>query len=232
MESINRKIEKSDKRKKKINKKIKSYKLKEESFKKKYQEKIETTYNQRQEIKGVEERWSEFKNIILDVAKETCGFFQNDYHLTVERAEMSSYNKNYMKTASVVSFRYKRTLIALNMTLRFNIDVGSNLEAVIQLYKFSSNEYRLFPLRVGDKVCRAFDADVAGVKTCTRKCGNITQCLFSKDRTYHVCNVILDESKLPPHIPTGRYMAEVEVSYETIQLFVVKGYFAITRPEV
>ncbi|KAF2886358.1 hypothetical protein ILUMI_19816 [Ignelater luminosus] len=55
-------------------------------------------------------------------------FFQNDFNVTVERAEMSYYNKIYMKTASVVSFRYNRTIIALNMTLRFNIDVGDNLK--------------------------------------------------------------------------------------------------------
>ncbi|KAF2893248.1 hypothetical protein ILUMI_12923 [Ignelater luminosus] len=101
----------------------------------------------------------------------------------------------------------------------------------MQFYKFVSNEYRL-SLQVGDNICRAFAADVAGVKTCTRKCGNVTQCLFSKGITYHVCNTIPDESKLPPNIPNGRYMAEVKVSYETIELFVVKAYFAITCPEV
>lgn len=46
----------------------------------------------------------------------------------MERAEISYCNKNYMKTASIVSFKYNRTVVALNVTLRFKIDVGSNLE--------------------------------------------------------------------------------------------------------
>lgn len=33
-----------------------------------------------------------------------------------------------MKTASVVSFRYNRTVIALNWTFCFKIDIGSKLE--------------------------------------------------------------------------------------------------------
>ncbi|KAF2882254.1 hypothetical protein ILUMI_23922 [Ignelater luminosus] len=154
-------------------------------------------------------------------------FFQNDYHLTIERSETSYYNKIYMKTASLVSFRYNRTIIAQNFTFRFNIDVGANLEV-----RFASNEYRYFPLRLGDRICRALDADSGGLKQMIGKCGNISDCMFFKDRTYHVCNAVPDESKLPPHIPSGRYMLEIEVSYGSIKLFVAKIYFAITRPEV
>ncbi|KAF2892545.1 hypothetical protein ILUMI_13630 [Ignelater luminosus] len=154
-------------------------------------------------------------------------FFQNDYHLIVERAEISYYNKIYMKTASVVSFRYNRTTIAVNLTLRFNIDVGANLEV-----KFASNEYRDFPLRFGDTVCRALDADLSGIKQMIAKCGNMSDCTFFKDRTYHVCNTVPDESKLPPYMPSGRYMLEIEMSYRSMKLFAWKIYLAITRPEV
>ncbi|KAF2884158.1 hypothetical protein ILUMI_22017 [Ignelater luminosus] len=146
---------------------------------------------------------------------------------------MGSYNKNYMRTASVVSFRYNRTVIAVNITLRFKVDVGPDLEAVLQAYKFASNEYRLFaPLRVGGKFRKLFDADVGGLKTQARKCGNITQSSFLKNITYRMCNMVPDGSKLPPRIPTGRYMGEIDMSYKSVSLFVVKAYFAITRPEV
>ncbi|KAF2904398.1 hypothetical protein ILUMI_01775 [Ignelater luminosus] len=160
-------------------------------------------------------------------------FFQDDYNFLLERAEMGSYNKDYMRTASVVSFRYNRTVIAFNMTLRFKVDVGSDLVAVDQAYKFVSNEYRLFAaIRMGGKLCTMFDANVAGVKTQARKCGNMTQCFFLKDKTYRLCNVVPDESKLPPRIPKGRYMLEIDVSYSSVSLFVVKVYFTVTRPEV
>lgn len=45
---------------------------------------------------------------------------------------MGYYNKKYMQTASVVSFKYNRTIVAVNVTLRFKIDVGSNL--VVRYY--------------------------------------------------------------------------------------------------
>ncbi|KAF2893249.1 hypothetical protein ILUMI_12924, partial [Ignelater luminosus] len=126
-------------------------------------------------------------------------FFQDDYHLTVERAEMSYYNKIYMKTASLVSFRYNRTIIALNLTLRFNIDVCADIEV-----RFASNEYRDFPIRFAATMCKAMDADLGGTKQVMGKCGNVSNCIFLKDITYHVCNAVPDESKLPPYIPLGK----------------------------
>ncbi|KAF2893250.1 hypothetical protein ILUMI_12925 [Ignelater luminosus] len=106
------------------------------------------------------------------------------------------------------------------------------IAVVVQAYRFASNEYREFPLRFGDTICRVLDADLAGGKKMLAKCGNMSGCTFFKDKTYHVCNAVPDESKLPPHIPSGRYMLEIEISYRSIQLFLAKAYVAITRPEV
>ncbi|KAF2894314.1 hypothetical protein ILUMI_11862, partial [Ignelater luminosus] len=50
---------------------------------------------------------------------------------------------------------------------------------VIQSYKFASNEYRLFPMRMQLNVCEAIDEDVVGLKSLT-KCGNFTGCPFFK----------------------------------------------------
>ncbi|KAF2900450.1 hypothetical protein ILUMI_05736 [Ignelater luminosus] len=57
---------------------------------------------------------------------------------------------------------------------------NKTLKAVFQAYRFASNEYREFPLRFGDMVCRALDADVVGAKKMMAKCGNMSGCTFFK----------------------------------------------------
>ncbi|KAF2888093.1 hypothetical protein ILUMI_18080 [Ignelater luminosus] len=84
---------------------------------------------------------------------------------------------------------------------------------------------------MGSKLCKLFEADVAGIQRFAR-CGNFSQCVYLKNKTYRGCNFVVDESKLPPRMPTGRYLADVEVTYESINLFVLKVYFMVSRPEV
>ncbi|KAF2887997.1 hypothetical protein ILUMI_18176, partial [Ignelater luminosus] len=51
--------------------------------------------------------------------------------------------------------------------------------AIVQCYKFASNEYRLFPVRFQINSCSIFANNIAGV-TGFFKCGNFTGCPLRK----------------------------------------------------
>ncbi|KAF2895563.1 hypothetical protein ILUMI_10611, partial [Ignelater luminosus] len=51
--------------------------------------------------------------------------------------------------------------------------------AIIQAYRFASNEYRLFPMRFQISVCDALKSNFAGLQR-YRRCGNFSGCPFLK----------------------------------------------------
>ncbi|KAF2892079.1 hypothetical protein ILUMI_14094, partial [Ignelater luminosus] len=50
---------------------------------------------------------------------------------------------------------------------------------ITQAYKFASNEYRLFPLRLELNACQAVNKNIVGLKSLTY-CGNFTGCPLLK----------------------------------------------------
>lgn len=87
----NLKIEKSEKRKNQNERKKKTINWKKRKSKKKYQERIETICKQRQEIRYVEEIWTQFKEIRLKTAKKTCVI--RKYLLKIWNGEIHNMNK-------------------------------------------------------------------------------------------------------------------------------------------
>ncbi|KAF2886278.1 hypothetical protein ILUMI_19897, partial [Ignelater luminosus] len=114
---------------------------------------------------------------VLSQGLDFSKFRQHDYRLTVERADILSYDKKYMNYAKVIPFKCNRTNVAVNGTFNFKINVGSELVVMVQFYKFASNEYRLFPVRFQDKFCKFFKENVAGVQRLLN-CGNFVECLL------------------------------------------------------
>ncbi|KAF2886909.1 hypothetical protein ILUMI_19264 [Ignelater luminosus] len=163
----------------------------------------------------------------LDLSK----FHQHDYRLTVERAHVFHYDKEYMNYIKVIPFKCNRTNVALNGTLNFKINVGSELVIMIQFYKFASNEYRLFPTRFQDKFCKFFENNVVGVQRLLN-CGNFVGCPLVSNTNITWCNYIPDDSRFPPLIPSGSYRLNLHALYSNNELFVLEVYAKITRPEV
>ncbi|KAF2902472.1 hypothetical protein ILUMI_03712, partial [Ignelater luminosus] len=102
---------------------------------------------------------------------------------------------------------------------------------VTQAYKFASNEYRLFPLRLQLNACEAINGNVVGLKDLTR-CGNFTGCPFLKNQLVRVCNWFPDQAHFPPFIPNGSYMLEVQGLFKASELFLLHGYVTVHRPIV
>ncbi|KAF2881833.1 hypothetical protein ILUMI_24334 [Ignelater luminosus] len=159
-------------------------------------------------------------------------FFQNDYNIDFERVELIRYNKSILSSCQVRAFKYNRTCAAVNMTFTPLIRDFEKLEVIIvQAYRFASNEYRLFPLRFEFNLCDAvFKYNMFGFKD-FKNCGNFT-CNVDKGKTYHICNWTIDQSKFPPLIPTGRYMAELQYIYITEEAMVLRAYGGVVRPFV
>ncbi|KAF2886385.1 hypothetical protein ILUMI_19788 [Ignelater luminosus] len=102
------------------------------------------------------------------------------------------------------------------------------MQVISQAYKLASNEYRLFPIRVEVKLCKGIAADILGIST-MKRCGNFTGCAFVKDRTYHTCNNVVKQEKLPPFLPTGDFMLEWTFMFKDVELYVVHAYGRVYR---
>ncbi|KAF2901656.1 hypothetical protein ILUMI_04534 [Ignelater luminosus] len=102
------------------------------------------------------------------------------------------------------------------------------MQVISQAYKLASNEYRLFPIRVEVKLCKGIAADILGISS-TGRCGNFTGCAFVKDRTYHTCNNVVKQDKLPPFVPTGDFMLEWTFLFKNTELYVLHAYGRIYR---
>ncbi|KAF2887567.1 hypothetical protein ILUMI_18606 [Ignelater luminosus] len=138
--------------------------------------------------------------------------------MTFERVEIVNFNKRYMKRLEAVTFKYNRTCAAVNATWILNINVGYNLNVVIQAYKFASNEYRLFPMRLQLNACEAINKDVAGLKG-----------YFLQNQLITFCNWSPDQAHLPPFMPNGKYMLELQGLFKTSEIYLLRAYITIYR---
>ncbi|KAF2891819.1 hypothetical protein ILUMI_14354, partial [Ignelater luminosus] len=106
-------------------------------------------------------------------------FHQNDYKLNFERIDLVYFRKQYLQHFNIVTFKYNRTSAVINATWTFHVDVGYDHNVIVQAYRFASNEYRLFPIRLQLNVCDAIKGNVIGLGNVIH-CGNFTGCPFSK----------------------------------------------------
>ncbi|KAF2892852.1 hypothetical protein ILUMI_13318 [Ignelater luminosus] len=102
---------------------------------------------------------------------------------------------------------------------------------MVQAHRFASNEYRLFPVRFQDKMCKFLKANVGGVQKLLT-CGNFSACPVVSNTNMTFCNYIPDGSMLPPLMQSGDYRVDFHGLYSNNELFVVEVYGKVTRPEV
>ncbi|KAF2901138.1 hypothetical protein ILUMI_05048 [Ignelater luminosus] len=82
----------------------------------------------------------------------------------------------------------------------------------VQVYKFSSNEYRFFPVTVSLNVCAEYFRNSCDVKTILARVSNMNLCNMKKGY-YYIKDGLPDYSKFPPHIPRGLYKMSFEYKY-------------------
>ncbi|KAF2902666.1 hypothetical protein ILUMI_03519 [Ignelater luminosus] len=155
-------------------------------------------------------------------------FEQHDYSITFERVGVSKYNKEYLRSAKIVTFKYNRTQAACNGTLDLLKDLGNDIEIIAQAYTFLSNEYRLFPLRLAFNLCEALNKNEFGLNTVFQH-GNFTGCPI-KPLRYVINKWVPDQKKFPPYIPNGDYRIYLEVMHSTVEIATANFYGIVSRP--
>ncbi|KAF2883655.1 hypothetical protein ILUMI_22527 [Ignelater luminosus] len=167
--------------------------------------------------------------LLLTAGALTLGHFrQNDYSIIFERIQIDRYNKEYLRTAKIVTFKYNRTQPACNATFEVLKDFGNNLEVIIQAYTFLSNEYRTFPMRFSLDLCKVIDANDFGLGDIVQE-GLFSGCPIKKG-VIHVYNWKPNQSRFPPFIPNGQYKLEMEILYFSTEVFVMNAYGTVSRP--
>lgn len=73
MDLKSKKEEKTDRRRKKTKENIKTYKLKEPEYQRRYMEILNGKFREEEDIKEIEGKWENFKDNLLNAAMETCG---------------------------------------------------------------------------------------------------------------------------------------------------------------
>ncbi|KAF2899714.1 hypothetical protein ILUMI_06460 [Ignelater luminosus] len=155
-------------------------------------------------------------------------FEQHDYSITFERVELLRYNKEYVATAKIVTYKYNRTQPACNATFDILVDVGYDLEIIVQAYTFLSNEYREFPIRASLNFCKCLETNNFGMGDLVQE-GLFSGCPMKKE-TLTVYNWKPNSSKFPPHVPNGKYKLEMQAVYFSAEVFVMNAYGTVSRP--
>ncbi|KAF2891737.1 hypothetical protein ILUMI_14436, partial [Ignelater luminosus] len=128
-------------------------------------------------------------------------WFQNDFNFEAGHIEIKRFNTRYVRFVHARTFKYNRTTVAHNVSVNLRINVGNDLEVRCLVCM-----YRKYLIT-------------------SRKASNVSL----QDRTYHVCNFVVNGQKLPPLIPTGDFMLELTFSFKNAELHVMNAYGKISR---
>ncbi|KAF2882360.1 hypothetical protein ILUMI_23817 [Ignelater luminosus] len=164
--------------------------------------------------------------ILLSSISEVLTYHQSDYRVISEWYEFIP-NVKYLQNFKYINFKYNRTFHALNASAYLKINVGNNVAFSTQAYKFSSNEYRLFPLQFDANLCVCLKEDTFGLQN-VYNCGNAPRCPIVKGN-YSMCNWQPDYNKFPPYMPTGRYRLDLNFTYFGDMICLAKWQLEITR---
>ncbi|KAF2893626.1 hypothetical protein ILUMI_12547, partial [Ignelater luminosus] len=135
-------------------------------------------------------------------------FKQDDYTLKLHIIRVARFNHSYVSDSRCDLRWFNRSTRVVDCNVNLIRDLTSNAQIDLQLYKFASNEYRLFPLQFAVNVCHEIKEDRFGVIEGLRSAINVELTCPLKKRRYIVKNEVLDYTKFPPHIPRGQYMMQ------------------------
>ncbi|KAF2903424.1 hypothetical protein ILUMI_02764 [Ignelater luminosus] len=163
---------------------------------------------------------------LLSLISGFLTYHQNDYRIISEWFELVP-NSKLLQNFKYINFKYNRTFHALNASTYFKVNFGNDVVFSAQAYKFSSNEYRLFPLQFNANICQCLKENTFGVQN-LYNCGNAPRCSMVKGN-YTLCNWQPDYKQFPPYIPTGRYRLDLNFTYFDEMVVLVKWYFEVLR---
>ncbi|KAF2886464.1 hypothetical protein ILUMI_19709 [Ignelater luminosus] len=153
-------------------------------------------------------------------------YHQNDYDVQVERVEVVWYNRSIGRDFKVNYVFYNRSQKAFNVSVYLLVNLSTDITGTVQFYKFASNEYREFPMRVGANLCHEYAKNNFNIKELLKNTSNARNCPLPKGY-YYVRYFVPDYSRFPPYIPRGRYKGVEKVYHKSEFIFEVHGYAAI-----
>ncbi|KAF2894745.1 hypothetical protein ILUMI_11428 [Ignelater luminosus] len=147
----------------------------------------------------------------------------DDYDIKLDIFECPWYNKSYLKTVEASLGWYNRTERTVNLKLEPLLELKNNVFVDAQLYKFTSNEYRFFPVTVTLNACVEYSRNAFGLKDMLDKFSNLNLCKMVK-KPYLLRNATLDASRFPPHMPRGSYKLVAQFLLHSIPYAEVNFY--------
>ncbi|KAF2899180.1 hypothetical protein ILUMI_06993 [Ignelater luminosus] len=138
--------------------------------------------------------------------------------------EVESEDKYFAHTV-IKTFKFNRTHTGINITFDLYRNFGSGVMVDVQGYKFSSNEYRSFPIVFTMNVCEGLKNNDFGLQN-LYLCGHPPVCPFKKGH-FTICNWAPDYEKFPPYIPEGRYRMNMRMKYRNRMVTSLNFYMEI-----
>ncbi|KAF2893459.1 hypothetical protein ILUMI_12719 [Ignelater luminosus] len=132
-----------------------------------------------------------------------------DRKVVQEKMEVVWYNDEYYQDPKMVIFNYNDTtdVKVLNASFTLKKDLPNVVMMHVQVYKKSSNnQYHVFPLNMTADICPYLAKETPDTQKFSEH-SNMRKCPFRKG-FYHVSNMVLEQRKPPPYLPSGSFMAE------------------------
>ncbi|KAF5299804.1 hypothetical protein FQR65_LT09325 [Abscondita terminalis] len=154
----------------------------------------------------------------------TLAFFQNDYHIKYERHNVTFSNKDYFQNENITYYFYNRSTRLLSWSGDLLKKIGPDMK-VFGKKLVKDQEYRFFPVFYEENPCVAIVLDKfgAGMRNFNT---NVRSCPLEKG-FYYLSNAKLNQSRLPPHAPRGRFMFEVELYDKKVLLISGNVYIQV-----
>ncbi|KAF2887779.1 hypothetical protein ILUMI_18394 [Ignelater luminosus] len=153
-------------------------------------------------------------------------YHQNDYDVQVERVEIVWYSKSFARDVKLGYVFYNRTQKVFNGSAYLLVNISTDVTGVAEFFKFASNEYREFPMRVGANLCHEYANNNFKAREILKNISNVKPCPAPKGY-YYVGNLVLDYSRFPPYIPRGRYKAVGKLYHNSEFVGEAHAYFAV-----
>ncbi|KAF2904782.1 hypothetical protein ILUMI_01393 [Ignelater luminosus] len=177
-------------------------------------------------------------NLILLLSISFLYFFsvncvQTAYKFVHEHCEIPYFNESLVDLPLKTCYKPTRTGLALNLTLKFHVDIPSDDVAYVEIvgYQFRSNEYRKGPIEAMLGMCSFIQTEKFDMPHMLSN-SNFTACPLKKSNTYYIRNLVPDAENFPPGIPDGRWMLELKFMYREIYYMFGVRWFAKVEYEM
>ncbi|KAK9693443.1 Protein of unknown function (DUF1091) [Popillia japonica] len=150
-------------------------------------------------------------NDILVVSGDMSSFQQNDYTVEFHHVHLEFFDRKFVRTFDLKNVKPNRTHKAFAMTFNLLTDIKDDGRYKINLkgFRLLGNGLDHLICQFNIDVCQALRKNTFGLMQMIRA-GNMTTCPITKGY-YYANNFVVDEKKMPPYMPEGRYKVMIAI---------------------